>query len=137
MGDVFSAADRSRIMARVKDRGNKATELRLIEILNKASITGWRRRSKVFGKPDFVFPKQRVVVFVDGCFWHNCPKHGTLPATNSEFWQRKLQRNFERDRVVNRQLKNAGWRIVRVWQHDLKEPVRVVRKLRRTLLLPP
>jgi len=136
MGDVFSVADRSRIMSRVKDRGNKATELRLIEILKDGSITGWRRRTKIFGKPDFVFHKQRLVVFVDGCFWHNCPKHGNVPATNSEFWTAKLKRNFERDRLVNRQLRNRGWRIVRLWQHDLKEPGRVVRKLRRVLTLP-
>jgi len=71
------------------------------------------------GKPDFVFPDQRLAVFVDGCFWHGCPLHGTNPATNREFWSEKITRNRQRDREVNRALRALGWRILRIWEHEL------------------
>lgn len=133
MADVFSREQRSRLMARVKGRDNAATELRLIAIFRSAKITGWRRRSSLFGKPDFVFPKSRVVVFVDGCFWHRCPRHGTIPASNKAFWKAKLERNIRRDKLVNRTLKAAGWRIVRVWQHELRDERRVLRRVSKAL----
>lgn len=119
MADVFSSHKRSEIMSRVKGRENKATELRLIEIFKNNCITGWRRRVPLFGNPDFVFRGARLAVFVDGCFWHSCPKHRTQPVNNSNFWQGKLQRNIERDRLVNKTLKNQGWQVLRVWQHEL------------------
>lgn len=94
MADVFSPAKRSQIMSRIKGKGNAATEARLIGIFRRHGIVGWRRNFPLFGKPDFVFPKQRTAVFVDGCFWHSCPKHGTMPASNVEFWTAKLVRMF-------------------------------------------
>jgi len=133
MADMFSPKQRSEIMSKVKSRENKATEIRLIRIFRKYGITGWRRRAVIFGKPDFFFPAARVVVFVDGCFWHGCPLHGTLPATNRVFWARKLNRNKERDKVVRRELKKLNWRVVRIWQHELRNPVRVARRVRRSL----
>jgi DNA mismatch endonuclease (patch repair protein) len=87
----------------------------------------------VFGKPDFVFRESRVAVFVDGCFWHGCPIHGTLPHSNSEFWQRKLARNRKRDCLVDRTLRKLGWTPLRVWQHELRDPERVVHRVRRML----
>jgi DNA mismatch endonuclease (patch repair protein) len=87
----------------------------------------------LFGRPDFVFPRDRVAVFVDGCFWHACPLHGSIPETNKEFWSRKLLRNAARDREVTRTLKSKGWRVVRIWQHDLNSPDRVIRRIRRSL----
>jgi DNA mismatch endonuclease, patch repair protein len=68
---------------------------------------------------DFVFRRERVCVFVDGCFWHACPKHGTQPSGNRVFWKKKLVRNAERDREVSRALRMAGWTVLRVWEHDL------------------
>ena len=65
---------------------------------------------------DFVFRRERVAVFVDGCFWHACPRHGTMPAGSRAFWQAKLARNTERDAQVTRALRMAGWRVVRVWE---------------------
>ena len=104
MPDVFTKAKRSAVMSLIQGSGNKATELRLIEIFKAHSITGWRRRSPLVGKPDFVFPKLKLAVFVDGCFWHGCPIHATQPKSNTEFWQTKIARNQARDRLVTRTL---------------------------------
>ncbi|QGS27134.1 DNA mismatch endonuclease Vsr [Gordonia bronchialis] len=68
-------------------------------------------------RPDIVFTKKRVAVFVDGCFWHLCPLHGQIPATNTDFWRRKLERNAERDLEQTRALEGSGWTVVRVWEH--------------------
>jgi DNA mismatch endonuclease (patch repair protein) len=133
MGDMFTPAERSRIMSKVKSRNNVATELRLVLIFKEFGIRGWRRRMVVFGRPDFVFPAARLAVFVDGCFWHACPAHGSLPETNRAFWTQKFGRNKERDRVVSLKLKGLGWRVLRLWQHDLREPDRVARRILRLI----
>ena len=116
MADVFTKAKRSEVMSLIRSRGNRATELRLIALMREHGITGWRRNAKVFGKPDFVFRRERVAVFVDGCFWHGCPRHATMPANNRAFWKAKLVRNAERDREVTRALRASGWRVLRVWE---------------------
>lgn len=120
-------------MSRIKGKGNKDTELAMIQILRKHHISGWRRNQAVLGKPDFVFPKQRIALFVDGCFWHGCPKpkHSNLPRNNQEFWAKKLQGNKDRDKLVSRELKKAGWKVLRVWEHELKYPEKVVVKLKK------
>ncbi|MCP2249081.1 T/G mismatch-specific endonuclease [Lentzea aerocolonigenes] len=69
-------------------------------------------------KPDIVFTARKVAVFIDGCFWHVCPDHGRQPTTNEWYWSPKLRRNVERDRTVNQSLTNAGWRVLRVWEHE-------------------
>jgi DNA mismatch endonuclease (patch repair protein) len=121
MADVFTAAKRSEVMSKIRGRGNKKTELALIALFHRHGITGWRRNQKVFGKPDFVFWKVRVAVFVDGCFWHGCSKHCTMPDTNRDFWEKKLRANRRRDREVNRVLRNQGWKVLRIWEHALVE----------------
>jgi len=82
-------------------------------------------------RPDFVFRKSRTVIFVDGCFWHGCPKHATKPKNNRGFWRRKLSGNKARDRLVTRTLRRSGWRVLRVWEHELarKHEARLVRRL--------
>lgn len=85
----------------------------------------------MLGKPDFVFPKQKVALFVDGCFWHGCPKHSCAPKNNQGFWKKKLEGNKVRDRFVTRELRKMGWKVVRVWEHELKNPEKVVAKLTR------
>lgn len=121
-------------MSRIRSRGNKDTELALIKFFRQNQIAGWRRQQKVFGKPDFVFPKLRLAVFVDGCFWHGCPRHGTQPKGNAAFWRQKITRNQSRDRLVNRTLRRSGWRVLRVWEHELarKRAAFLLRRLRRT-----
>jgi DNA mismatch endonuclease, patch repair protein len=69
-------------------------------------------------RPDIAFTARRVAVFVDGCFWHACPEHGGKPAKNTWYWEPKLQRNVERDRVADAALSAAGWDVVRVWEHE-------------------
>src|ERR1700685_288857 len=131
MVDVFTRQKRSEIMSRIKGKGNRATELRLIALFRTYGIRGWRRHAPVFGKPDFVFPALRIAVFVDGCFWHGCPIHGSVPGSNRAFWEEKLSRNRYRDRLVNKKLRGLGWKSVRVWQHELSRPDKVARRLGR------
>ena len=119
MADVFTPAKRSEVMSRIRSRGNRQTELRLIAIFRQYGITGWRRNQPVFGQPDFVFPKVRVAVFVDGCFWHGCPRHYNIPVNNSDFWRKKYDTNKQRDRLVTLTLKQQGWRVIRIWEHSL------------------
>ena len=89
-------------------------------------------------RPDFVFPKLRVAVFVDGCFWHGCPKHATWPANRAAWWRRKITGNQDRDRLVNRALRANGWRVVRIWEHELAKRTerRLVARLRRVWIAP-
>ena len=119
MTDVFTKEKRSEVMSRIKGKGNKDTELAMIQILRNNHISGWRRNQAVLGKPDFIFPKNKVALFVDGCFWHGCPKHSTMPVNNREFWLRKLSANKVRDRFVTLQLRASGWRVLRIWEHEL------------------
>jgi DNA mismatch endonuclease, patch repair protein len=121
MSDVFTKQKRSEVMARIRGKGNKETELALMKILRRNKIKGWRRHRPIFGKPDFVFPKEKVVVLVDGCFWHGCPKHSNMPQNNRLFWEKKLLGNKRRDRLVNRTLKKMGWKVVRIWEHELRD----------------
>jgi DNA mismatch endonuclease (patch repair protein) len=122
MADVFSQKKRSRVMAAIRSKGNKTTELRLISILRAYGISGWRRNLKFPGKPDFVFRRERLLIFVDGCFWHGCKKHCRLPQTNRRYWQNKIARNAARDKKIVRCLQKNGWRVLRLWEHSLKTP---------------
>jgi len=131
MPDVFTKEKRSEVMSRIKGKENKDTELVMIQILQKNHISGWRRNQAVLGKPDFVFPKQKIALFVDGCFWHGCPKHSNMPKNNREFWKNKLEGNIKRDKNVSRELRKTRWKVVRVWEHELKYPERVVAKLKK------
>ena len=85
MTDVYSKEKRSWLMSRVRSSGNKSTEGKLMEVLKQNHLTGWRRRYPFFGNPDIAFPNSKIAVFIDGCFWHGCPKHGEVPESNREF----------------------------------------------------
>ncbi len=104
--------------------------------------SGWRRQRPIAGRvadgrfrvrPDFVFAARRLAVFVDGCFWHGCPQHGTRPRGNAAFWRAKFRRNRERDRRNSRHLRQAGWKVLRLWEHELKPKARraLLAKLRK------
>ncbi|HEV2692852.1 MAG TPA: very short patch repair endonuclease [Verrucomicrobiae bacterium] len=80
-------------------------------------------------RPDFVFTKSRVAVFVDGCFWHGCPIHGTKPKGNRAFWKNKFATNIARDQRVNLALRSAKWRVLRIWEHELKQEPRLLKRL--------
>lgn len=135
MSDPFSKKKRSDVMTLIRGKGNKTTEEALIRLLKKSDIIGWRRHRPLFGKPDFVFPKSRVAIFVDGCFWHCCPIHAVQPKSNVAFWKKKLHGNRARDRLVTRTLRSKGWRVIRVWEHELtkKNESRLLKRLRSSL----
>jgi DNA mismatch endonuclease (patch repair protein) len=118
--DVFTEEKRSKVMSLIRGKGNKATEVALAKLFRANGITGWRRHYPIEGKPDFAFPKLMLAVFVDGCFWHGCPKHASQPKGNGAFWLAKLDANKARDRKVNRLLRLKGWRVLRIWEHDLR-----------------
>jgi DNA mismatch endonuclease (patch repair protein) len=137
MPDVFTTTKRSQVMSRIRARGNRDTELKIITLFRQRQITGWRRNARVFGKPDFVFPRDKIAVFVDGCFWHRhkgC-KFSYTPKSHIEFWLPKFQKNVTRDRLVTRKLRKAGWQVLRIWECDLvaSREHRVIRKLRVAL----
>jgi DNA mismatch endonuclease (patch repair protein) len=122
-------------MSRIRGRGNERTELALVRLLRANRITGWRRHAKLPGRPDFVFRKERVVVFVDGCFWHGCPKCFRQPNTNKAFWRQKISANRTRDKKVGLLLRTQGWRILRIWEHALRQaPAMTTARVRRILL---
>jgi DNA mismatch endonuclease (patch repair protein) len=120
MSDTFTKEKRSQIMRRVKSSRNKSTELRLIQFLKSKAIKGWRRNFELFGRPDFVFPSIKKVIFVDGCFWHGHDCRNTKPKANYEYWQQKILRNRKRDKTVNKTLSVNGWAVIRIWECELK-----------------
>lgn len=120
-------------MSRIKSRGNETTEQRMVHAFRQAGITGWRRHQPIRGNPDFVFRPERVAVFVDGCFWHGCERCTRLPKSNVEYWKAKIGRNVARDKRNTRELREKGWRVVRVWEHALAQPTRAVGRVRKAL----
>ena len=135
MPDVFTVTKRSEVMAAIRSRGNRSTELRLMDIFREMRIKGWRRNSPLIGKPDFVFPTLRVAVFVHGCFWHQCPIHGRIPKGNQVYWATKLACNHSRDREVSSSLRKRGWRVLILWEHDLTKLKRPILSRRLKLIL--
>lgn len=111
--------DRSELMSRI--RSVSAMERRAAGLASK--VAGCRLRhqpSGVHGRPDYANKARKVAVFVDGCFWHVCPRHFRMPKANRPFWAAKFKRNVERRREVARALRNMGWTVLRVWEHDAR-----------------
>jgi DNA mismatch endonuclease (patch repair protein) len=134
MADIWTKKKRSEVMSLIRGKGNKETEQTLLALLKREKITGWRRHLPLPGKPDFAFPKQKVAIFVDGCFWHGCPRCYTRPKTNRAFWDKKRTDNIARDKRVTRQLRRQGWKVIRIWQHSLpKSPSVCLTRIRRAL----
>jgi DNA mismatch endonuclease (patch repair protein) len=120
--DVLTSAQRSYCMSRIRGYDTKP-EILLRKMLWSLGLR-YRLKSKLPGSPDFVFPKYRAVVFVDGCFWHGCPDHMTRPKTNSKFWVTKIEKNKKRDLKVNRILRANGWNVLRIWEHEIKDDIK-------------
>ncbi len=85
------------------------------------------------GKPDFVFPKYRLAIFVDGCFWHGCPRCYKEPKVNTEFWREKIRRNILRDRRTLLLLRKKGWHVMRFWEHSLKKDIVVANRMKKAM----
>jgi DNA mismatch endonuclease (patch repair protein) len=120
MADTFSKEERSAVMQKVKSKGNKSTEQKLVEIFKAKNITGWRRHYPVIGKPDFVFFKKKIAVFADGCFWHGHECRNITPKQNSDYWNNKRQHNTERDKTITQLFQQRGWTVLRFWECDIK-----------------
>ncbi len=138
--DFLSKSGRSEIMSRIRGRGNERTERALIRVFRDNGINGWRRHQSIkfetkglrkrlasdgtvfkpVVRPDFCFPNSKVAVFVDGCFWHGCPKCYRRPKSRKRFWSAKVLRNRERDAFQTWQLKRKGWNVIRIWEHQLQ-----------------
>lgn len=120
-------------------QGNRGSETRPETALRSALFRlglrfrkHYRPASEARCRVDVAFPKARVAVFMDGCFWHGCPDHGNTPATNQHYWSAKLARNRERDRTNDAALAAAGWTVVRVWEHE--DPHLAAERIRRIVL---
>ena len=136
MVDVLSKKQRSYNMSRIQGRDTKP-ELMFRRYLFSKGLRGYRVHSKLPGKPDIVFTKYKLAIFVDGCFWHRCPKCFKEPETNKEFWRKKITGNIKRDKVINRLLKKEGWVVLRFWEHLFKQKklniayIRVLKEIKR------
>lgn len=130
MADVFSPSQRSTLMSRIRSRDTKP-EVALRRALWGAGCrfrVNWRHR-EVGVRIDVAAPGRRLAVFVDGCFWHGCPSHAVTPKSNTDFWVKKIKGNMVRDLNQTRALRRAGWRVVRVWEHEIKQADRIVERL--------
>jgi DNA mismatch endonuclease (patch repair protein) len=120
-------------MSRIRGRGNEKTEVRLAKLMRAEGIRGWSRHLSIPGRPDFAFKKQKVAVFVDGCFWHGCPRCFRLPKQNRAFWKAKIEENRRRDRSVNGRLRRLGWKVVRIKECQLKHADRILARIRQAI----
>jgi DNA mismatch endonuclease (patch repair protein) len=137
MADTFSKSRRSQIMRSVRSSGTSA-EIRCEHLLRISRIRFRKHPMNLPGRPDFVLPGSRVVIFVHGCFWHGhegC-KHSSLPSSNVEYWVEKIGKNQRRDRKVRRSLRKAGWRTAVLWECKLRDAESVTRRLLKLSQLP-
>src|SRR3989442_1573081 len=131
--DRYDKATRSRVMAQVKKFDTKLESV-LAAILAAETLTHYTKYPKELpGSPDFVFRHERVAVFLDSCFWHGCPKHCRMPRSNLGYWQTKMSKNRQRDRLQTHELRGLGWMVLRVWEHELGAAGVVARKIRRAV----
>ena len=119
MSDIVNKAQRSKMMSNI--RAVSKLEDRISKELWHAGFRLRRNNKSLFGKPDFSIKKNKIVVFIDSCFWHGCALHATIPKNNRDFWLKKLQRNVERDLEVSEYYSYRQWNMLRVWEHDLKQ----------------
>ncbi|MGO9131614.1 MAG: very short patch repair endonuclease [Bryobacteraceae bacterium] len=118
---MFSKGKRSAVMSSIRGKGNRSTERRMAAMLRARAISGWQmHRKDIPGKPDFYFPERRLALFIDGCFWHQCPKCAKMPTQNGSFWNQKLTKNARRDKRIRRALNRSGISVIRLWEHDLE-----------------
>ena len=124
MADNLTTTQRQACMKKIRSRNTKP-ELQLRTAL-WALGHRYRIRSTLEGKPDIIFPRYRLAIFVDGCFWHGCPIHATKPKSNADYWLPKLERNRARDLGVTAKLASEGWRVHRVWEHEIRQDLTAV-----------
>lgn len=123
MADNLKPVDRRKAMRSVKGKGT-SLERRLFSILAGMHLKGWKKNAaELAGKPDVIFRKERLTIFIDGCFWHGCPRCcKKLPQTNHLYWSRKINRNVALAKSANRRLREDGWLVIRIWEHEILNP---------------
>ena len=126
---------RSQAMSKIRGKGNKSTEARFRGALIRHRVRGWKLHPKAIGgHPDIYFPDHKLVIFLDGCFWHGCPRCGHIPKTRTGFWREKIRLNKQRDARVSKDLKKDGYVILRLWEHEINENLRgCIEKVKRLL----
>lgn len=122
MTDTFSQGKRSWVMSRIRS-GNTSPEKIVRSYLHTHGLRFRLHRKDLPGKPDIVLSRFKTVVFVHGCFWHQCPrcKSGRLPKSNLTYWQTKLKKNQDRDKQNIKSLKSLGWKVIVIWECQIKE----------------
>ena len=120
MTDIHTKEQRSYNMSQVKGKNTKP-EVQFRKYLFNKGLKGYRIQAKLPGKPDILFKKQKVAIFIDGCFWHKCPKCFSPPKSNVEFWKKKINGNVKRDKNINKILSKEGYIVLRFWTHEIKE----------------
>jgi len=128
MADVLTREQRSYNMSMIRAKNTKP-EIILRKLIFASGLRGYRLHYELMGKPDIVFPKRKIAVFIDGCFWHKCPKCFIKPATNRKFWKEKIESNVKRDKAVNAGLRKKGWKVLRIWEHELRNEKTIKRKI--------
>jgi len=118
--DVLTKKQRSYCMSQIKNKDTKI-ELNFRKYIYKKNLRGYRIKNKIIGKPDLYFPRKKIAVFIDGCFWHKCPKCYKKPKSNIKFWEKKIRENKKRDKAVNRAIKKSGMKLLRFWEHQVKK----------------
>ncbi len=120
-------------MSKVRNRDSKS-EIYFRKALWRAGFRYRKNPTKKFGKPDLVLKKHRAVIFIDSCFWHGCKLHCRLPKTRKEYWTEKISRNAKRDKEVAQYYRRIGWKIFRIWEHDIqKNTKKAVEMIEKTL----
>lgn len=122
MADVHTKVQRSYNMSRIKSK-NTAPEMIFRRYVWKSKMGGYRVSPKLIGRPDLYFPGKRTAVFIDGCFWHKCPKCYVEPKSRIRFWQKKIKENVDRDLQINKQLGEQNIKVFRIWEHEIKNDV--------------
>ena len=118
MPDKITKTQRSYIMSQIRGTRTKP------ELIVKENIDGRKLRYQPKGipeRPDFANKSKKIALFIDGCFWHKCPRCYKPPKSNKKYWKEKVERNTKRDRYVNRKMKKEGWTVIRFWEHQVKE----------------
>ncbi len=117
--DTHTPMQRKYNMSRIKS-SNTLIELKFRKYIWKNGLRGYRLKSKILGKPDIYFPKQKLAIFIDGCFWHKCPIDFIRPISKNDYWDKKIANNISRDRKITKKLKREGVKVIRFWEHEIE-----------------
>lgn len=128
MTDCYPKDVRSNVMAKIRSKNTKP-ELLIRKYLWNQGHRGYRiHNADLPGKPDIIFKRRKVAIFVDGCFWHKCPECFIEPKTNRDYWLAKIQANIERDKINQEILMALGWIVIRIWEHEINNHIETAAK---------